>query len=270
MGREGLFMAETYTDTLMDLRIDYAANHPGGRMDAVHYHDAYEIYILERGERNYLIDGTLVSLAAGEIALIRPFEMHSTDGSAYSRYVLYFKEAYLDRYFSAEGKGILLSLFETKKLSTDPERYARLTSLLLELNSHREDFLLLGEILRLLLSCRTLPARQEEEGGSLGQRITAYLSEHSLAFEGLDKLAARFFITKPHLCRTFKRETGLSVMTYVNTQKLQHAADELRFTRKSMKRIAADCGFHSSVYFCKLFKERLGLSPGEYRRRHQL
>ena len=81
-------MPTLYTDTRMDLRIDYAANHPGGRMDTVHYHDAYEIYILERGERNYLIDGSLVGLSAGQIALIRPYELHSTDGSAYSRYVL--------------------------------------------------------------------------------------------------------------------------------------------------------------------------------------
>ena len=263
-------MSRTYTDTLMDLRIDYAANHPGGRMDTVHYHDAYEIYVLERGERNYLIDGELVSLVAGEIALIRPFELHSTDGSAYSRYVLYFKEEYLDRYFSAKGKALLLSLFETKKLTTDPERYARLVALLLELNSHREDFLLLGEILRLLLSCRHLSARREADGESLITRIMAYLGEHYLTLRGLDELAEHFFITKPHLCRLFKRETGLSVIGYVNAQKLQRAADELRFTRKSMKRIAAECGFHSSVYFCKLFKERLGLSPGEYRKRHQM
>lgn len=263
-------MAELYTDTRMDLRIDYAANRPGGRMDTVHYHDAYEIYILERGERNYLIGGTLVSLTARDVALIRPFELHSTDGSAYSRYVLYFKEEYLDRYFSAEGKRLLLSLFEEKRVSLTEEAYARIVELLLALNGRHEDFLLLAEILRLLLLSRGHSARREEGEGSLAARITEYLRESYLDFCGLDALAARFFVTKSYLCRLFKRETGLSVVSYVNAQKLRKATEELRYTRKSVKRIAADCGLGSSVYFCKLFRESFGTSPLEYRKRHQI
>ena len=263
-------MAVLYTDIPKALRVDYTANHPGGEMGHLHYHDAYEVYLLEKGERNHLIDGTLVSLAAGEVALIRPFELHSTDGSAYSRYVLYFKEEYLDRYFSPEGKAALLSLFERKKLTTDDARYERITALLAALNGRPDDFLLLGEILRLLLSCRDLPERRTDGEGCLVVRIREYLGEHYLDFAGLDALAARFFITKSYLCRLFKRETGLSVITYVNTQRLQRATEELRFTRKSIKAIAADCGFGSSVYFCKIFHERLGISPGEYRKKHQI
>ena len=261
-------MAIVYTDTRMDLRIDYAANRPGGRMDSVHYHDAYEIYLLERGERNYLIDGRLIPLTDRQIVLIRPYELHSTDGSPYSRYVLYFKEAYLDRYFSPEGKAALLSLFERRKLTPDAECYARLIALLLTLNGRHDDFLLFGEILRLLLLCRDESHHSEEE--SLIARVTAYLGQNYLTFGGLDELAAHFFVTKSHLCRLFKRETGLSVITYVNTQKLQRASEELRFGRKSIKRIAADCGFHSSMYFCKLFRESFGLSPGEYRKSRQI
>ena len=262
-------MAEMYTDTRMDLRIDYAANRPGGRMDTVHYHDAYEIYILERGERRYLIDGALVSLGAREVALIKPFEVHSTDGSAYSRYVLYFKEAYLDRYFSPEGKAVLLSLFDGKKLTLGEEEYARAVTLLGELNADRDDFLLLAELLRLLLSARRPSG---EDGGEEGlvTRVSEYLAKNYLAFDGLDGLAARFFVTKFHLCRAFKRKTGVSVVTYVNAQRLQCATEALRFTRKSVKSIAAECGFHSSVYFCKLFRESLGLSPLAYRRKHQI
>lgn len=262
-------MAVLYTDTLMELRIDYAANHPGGKMDSVHYHDAYEIYILEKGKRNYLIDGTLFGLGTHEVALIKPFELHSTDGSAYSRYVLYFKEEYLDRYFTAEGKAAVLSVFSQRRLSLSEEAYQRIIGLLLELNGRHEDFLLLAEIMRLLCRSQDAPA---ECGGdaSLIARITAYLGDHYLDFCGLDELAARFYITKSYLCRLFKKETGLSVVTYVNAQKLQRATEELRFTRKSVKRIAADCGFCSSVYFCKLFRESLGVSALEYRKKHQI
>ena len=263
-------MTELYTDVRMDLRIDYAANRPAGKMDGVHYHDAYEIYVLEKGERNHLIDGTRISLAAREVALIKPFALHTTDGSAYSRYVLYFKEAYLDRYFSPVGKAVLLSLFEEKKLTLTEEAYARTVELLLALNGRHEDFLLLAEILHLLLAARERLTECAEGDGSLIARITEYLRESYLDFRGLDELAARFFVTKFYLCRLFKRETGLSVVSYVNAQKIRRACEELRYTRKSVKRIAADCGFSSSVYFCKLFREGLGTSPLEYRRMHQI
>ena len=263
-------MVEFYTDTLMDLRIDYRTNHSGGKMDSVHYHDAYEIYILEKGERKYLIDGTLISLSAQEIALIKPFELHSTEGSSYSRYVLYFKEEYLDRYFSAEGKAVILSLFSQKKLTLDAKNYAHLIELLVELNKNHEDFLLLGEIIHIMLSCRDLPSGHNDEESSLIARIIEYLGQNYLVLTGLDELSSHFFITKSHLCRLFKRETGLSVITYVNAKKLQHATEELCFSRKSVKKIAADCGFHSSMYFCKLFRESFGLSPAEYRKNHQI
>ena len=263
-------MAELYTDTLMELRVDYTAHHPGGRMDSIHYHDAYEIYILEEGERNYLIDGTLVCLTGREVALIKPFELHSTDGSPYSRYVLYFKEAYLDRYFSVEGKAAILSVFAQKKLTLTEEDFQRVAALLPELNAARDDFLLLAEIMRILRASVAVPSRCAGGERGLVGRITEYLGQSYLTFSGLDELAARFFITKSYLCRLFKKEVGLSVVTYVNAQKLQHAAEELRFTRKSVKRIAADCGFCSSVYFCKLFRETFGSSPGGYRKKHQI
>jgi methylphosphotriester-DNA--protein-cysteine methyltransferase len=34
----------------------------------------------------------------------------------------------------------------------------------------------------------------------------------------------------------FKKETGLSVVTYVNAQRLQRVTEELRFTKKSVKK----------------------------------
>ena len=263
-------MAELYTDTLMELRIDYAANRPGGKMDTFHYHDAYEVYILEKGERNYLIDGVPVSLRGREVALINPFELHSTDGGAYSRYVLYFKEAYLDRYFTPEGKAALLAVFAEKRLTLTEEEYQRVIKLLWELNSARDDFLLLAEILHLLAAARAASSHEEGRGTGLVEQITEYLGESYLTFGGLDELAARFFITKSYLCRLFKKEIGLSVVTYVNAKRLQRAAEELRLGGKSIKRIASDCGFHSSGYFSRIFHEELGLSPLEYRKKHQI
>ena len=120
-----------FEDIEKEIQIDYTANMRGGLMSTVHNHSAYEIYILEKGERTYIIDDTFVELSDGDVALIRPFELHNTDGGAYSRYLLYFKEAYLDRYFTEEAKSRLLSLFQYKKLTLPPEAHKILKNLLL-------------------------------------------------------------------------------------------------------------------------------------------
>ena len=102
-------MEALYQSLKNDVKIDYVSNSLGGRMASVHYHDAYEIYILEKGERTYIIDDAFIELSSGDIAIIKPYELHSTDGGIYSRYLLYFKDEYLDRYFTGEAKEKLLS-----------------------------------------------------------------------------------------------------------------------------------------------------------------
>ena len=101
-----------YQELQNEIQIDYVSNSRGGRMASVHYHDAYEVYILEKGERTYLIDDTFIELTDMDIALIKPYELHSTDGGIYSRYLLYFKEEYLDKYFTPEAKEKLLAAID--------------------------------------------------------------------------------------------------------------------------------------------------------------
>ena len=143
-------------------------------------------------------------------------------------------------------------------------------ALLLELNAARDDFLLLAEIMRILRKAGKASPPREMQTVSLITQIIEYLGQHRVDFCGLDELAARFFITKPYLCRLFKKETGLSVVTYMDAQRLQRATEELRFTEKSVKRPTAECGFHSSGCFSRIFHEQLGIAPLEYRRKHQI
>jgi AraC-like DNA-binding protein len=45
--------------------------------------------------------------------------------------------------------------------------------------------------------------------------ILSYISSHPADDLSLDALAARFFISKPHLCRIFKNATGFSPGEYI-------------------------------------------------------
>ena len=96
-------MDALYQELDSSIRIDYVSNSRGGRMASMHCHDAYEIYVLEKGERTYIIDDAFIELSERDVALIKPFELHTTDGGVYSRYLLYFKDEYLDRFFFKRG-----------------------------------------------------------------------------------------------------------------------------------------------------------------------
>jgi AraC-like DNA-binding protein len=63
---------------------------------------------------------------------------------------------------------------------------------------------------------------------------------------------------------------GISLINYLNTVKIRAACDMIQKGMGSMTDIALRCGFNSSAYFCKVFKQETGLSPREYKTLHVL
>jgi len=65
--------------------------------------------------------------------------------------------------------------------------------------------------------------------------------------------------------RKFKQYVGDSPGNYIRKKRLQLAANELLYTKKSISEIAFDCGFNDSNYFAKAFSKQFGKSPTAYR-----
>ena len=78
-------------------------------------------------------------------------------------------------------------------------------------------------------------------------------------------LAALFGYSTGHFERLFKERFGCSFKRYLNTYRLEQAADKLRTTADSVEETASRCGFETSAYFCLCFKKKYGLTPSEYR-----
>ncbi|MBN2275942.1 MAG: AraC family transcriptional regulator [Bacteroidales bacterium] len=65
--------------------------------------------------------------------------------------------------------------------------------------------------------------------------------------------------------KAFKKYTGLSPVQYHLSLRLKQANYLLSNTSMSIKEIAFRLGFCSVYYFSKLFKEKTGMTPGEFR-----
>jgi AraC-like DNA-binding protein len=77
------------------------------------------------------------------------------------------------------------------------------------------------------------------------------------------KIAAEMKISSAYLSRLFKTD-GLSVMRYVLSLRLEHAARLLQTSarnRLQVQEVAFQCGFVSAAHFSRAFRQRFGAAP---------
>lgn len=78
-------------------------------------------------------------------------------------------------------------------------------------------------------------------------------------------LAEFFHYNKLYLGRLFKKEAGISVTDYINSQRIKYACWLLDNSDQSIISIASRVGFNNVTYFNRLFKSVHGISPTAYR-----
>lgn len=85
-----------------------------------------------------------------------------------------------------------------------------------------------------------------------------------------DYLCEKYMISASHLRRLFKDKTGNTVTEYINRCRVDSAIKLLVNTDSSVLDIALSVGFDSESYFCRVFKNEVGETPGKYRQMHSL
>lgn len=95
----------------------------------------------------------------------------------------------------------------------------------------------------------------------------AYVAEHYTETVELSRLAAIAGVSDGHFCRSFKEHTHMRPIEYVNHLRIESAKSKLISRRElTVNEISAELGFESPVYFSKVFRAAVGVTPTEYRR----
>ena len=81
----------------------------------------------------------------------------------------------------------------------------------------------------------------------------------------LDQLAAEACLSKYHFLRLFRQAYGLSPYQYIQELRIEKARDLLTDTVISVADIADILGFDNSQSFSRLFFQKMGLYPTQYR-----
>ena len=81
-----------------------------------------------------------------------------------------------------------------------------------------------------------------------------------------EMLAESMCLSKSQLNRKVKSITGINTAAYIKQSRLAHAQILLKDPERTIGDIVLMCGFESASYFTKMFKEKFGVTPSEYRR----
>lgn len=111
----------------------------------------------------------------------------------------------------------------------------------------------------------TEPEQQPFVERKEAQQILAFLREHYPESITLDQISSRIHMSEGECCRLFKSTYGCSIFTYLTDYRLQESILLLSDRSLSVSRIAELCGFNSTSYYIKRFREKVGVSPLQYR-----
>jgi AraC family L-rhamnose operon regulatory protein RhaS len=117
---------------------------------------------------------------------------------------------------------------------------------------------------------------QEDRAGELKQigaksmvhEITSYIQQNIYHKDLLkiESLARQFHKTPDHLNRYFKRQTGLTLKTYINRYKLNLVETRLRYSDLTISEIADEMGYTDESHLNKAVKTAYGKTATAYRR----
>ncbi len=235
-------------------------------MFKMHSHDDYELYCFLSGNAKYYIEGSVYKLHSGDILLIKKAETHSLiieKPLPYERITVNFNDSALlgqrasgiisfidnrplgqyNKYSAAQCKDFNL-IFYLKKLCKSKdfeEKRLYLTFILNEL-------------------CREYPQQERDQIIDNIKPIVEYINSNLFNELSLEAIAEKFYLSKSHLNRKFKRYTGSTIWNYILTKRLIYSRGLIKAGQKPTE-VYLKCGFNDYCSFYKAYKQKYGISP---------
>ncbi|NOV01856.1 AraC family transcriptional regulator [Paenibacillus planticolens] len=96
------------------------------------------------------------------------------------------------------------------------------------------------------------------------EEILSYMNEHYMLELSLPMLARRAGMSVGYLTVLFKKQTGMTMMNYLYTLRIEKAKQMFLHTDLLAKEVAARVGFVDYFHFSKVFKKKTGTTPSEF------
>ena len=242
-----------------------------------HYHTFHKLIVFLGGPAGYGVEGRSYPLEPGDVVLVPKGCIHRPElapGAAYERAIVYISPDFLRRRSTADCD--LETCFHRAR-----ERFefvvrprggrAELSRLLAALeHAGREDAfggaLLQDALFLQLLITASRAAEQlaqpvharvrDEKVAALLQYLAAHLTEPV----SIDALAARFYVSKYHMMRRFKAETGYTIHSYLTSKRLMLARERIAAGQPATE-VCFACGFRDYSTFARAYRKLFSEPP---------
>lgn len=174
--------------------------------------------------------------------------IHIRYKSMYNRWVQYF----LEKYESFDTSRILIPSEQLSLADHEPDFFKKQM-----LDTYSELCASLSRHLHQLLRSSNLP-----------HQVADYMELNYQQKFNQAEYAKMFNVNKEYLCRKFKEVYGVSMVTYLNEIRINHAKRLLRTTNLKISNISELIGYDNDKYFAKLFKKATAVTPSAYRLMH--
>lgn len=231
---------------------------------ATHCHNTYEIYLLLKGNVDYVVGNSRYSLRPFDLLVIPPSVFHCphSQHGEYERIIFNFKKTDVNpsvqtllkeigNHYYLRNNVFIRSLaldFLPLVTETGPELTLRMIKDLLE-----------------LILIQLSVSQPIEEQDSIHPTLSAVIEHIDKNLDKklhLDDLSKSFFVSPSWINYAFKKYYGVCYSQYVKTKKMTYAQSLLQ-AGESPKNTAVMCGFEFYTTFLRQYREFFGHLPSD-------
>lgn len=235
---------------------------PNGRSD-------FQILYVASGKTCFFFDGIQQILPAGSIVIFRPGEPQ-----LYKYFGVDQPEVFWVHFTGFEAEKFLRkhNLWDARVINVTPSSsWKNLFRHMIQELQLRKDLypkLLVNylEELALLLNRQVLESNlvNKKANPTIEQAIR-FFNENYASDIQMNEYAKEHHLSISWFTRCFKQYTGLPPTQYLLSLRIQNAQSLLETSTYNISEIASIVGFHDPLYFSRLFKKQIGVSPEHYR-----
>ena len=246
------------------------------RTFAYHYHDFHKVIIFLSGKAAYHIEGKSYYLKPWDILLVNRHAIHKPEidfSVPYERFVLWIRDDLAQTDLLRCFQKAIDRSFNLIRLDSGTQE--KLKQLLYELEAALKDEKfgsdLLGTALftqfmvyvnRIFLEKQYIYDTRSYSSDSQIEELLRYINHNLTEDLSIETLARKYYLSKYHMMRKFKEETGYTIHNYIVSKRLLLARTQIAEGAPVLK-AAQLSGFSDYTTFSRAYKKQFGSAPSQ-------
>lgn len=247
----------------------------GQRMQT-HLHACYQLYYILEGTSTFVIGGKTLPVQTGSCFLVpamMPHEMLPIRENLLHSYELklFIKDPFL-----------LSQLQDAPLVFTDSGTISKLLTYVVENWNCRDEqntmdieYILCTVLLNFFVDKLHYTHNDSahihtDNYSAVTKSVLVYIEKYFPYHFSLQTLGMRLNYNKNYLCSVFRRDTGVSIVEYLNFIRIRRAIIFFAFYRQDVYTTCESVGFANLSHFSRTFKSLVGIPPRDFRKAFSL